>query len=32
VKIDGWAGAEEAKAEIMSSVERYNKAPEKPNF
>ena len=32
VKIDGWAGAEEAKAEIISSVERYNKAPEKPNF
>ena len=32
VKIEGWAGAKEAKAEIMSSVKRYNKAPEKPNF
>ena len=25
VKIDGWAGIEEAKAEITASVERYNK-------
>ena len=27
VRIDGWAGLEEAKAEIMSSVERYNAEP-----
>lgn len=32
VKIDGWVGVEEAKAEIMASVERYNAAPEKPVF
>ena len=32
VKVEGWAGVEEAKAEIMSSVKRYQDAPEKPNF
>jgi inorganic pyrophosphatase len=32
VKIEGWLGPEEAKAEIMSSVERYNQAPQKPHF
>ena len=32
VKIEGWGGAEEAKREIMLSVERYQQAPEKPNF
>ena len=26
VKIDGWAGPEEAKAEIMASLERYNRS------
>ena len=32
VKIDGWLGTEEAKQEIMSSVDRYNKAKNKPAF
>ena len=25
VQIDGWGGADEARAEILDSVERYNK-------
>ncbi len=32
VRVDGWAGIEEAKAEIMASVQMYKDAPEKPNF
>jgi inorganic pyrophosphatase len=32
VKVDGWAGADEAKQEILASVERYNALPDKPNF
>ena len=32
VKIDGWAGIEEAKAEIIASVERFANAVEKPAF
>ena len=32
VKVKGWVGAEEAKAEILSGVERYKSAPEKPMF
>lgn len=32
VKIDGWAGPEEARNEIVSSIERYKNAPEKPHF
>lgn len=32
VKIDGWYGSEEAKAEIVSSVKRYDESPEKPAF
>jgi len=32
VKIEGWVGIDEAKAEIMASVERYNDAPVKPQF
>jgi inorganic pyrophosphatase len=32
VKIEGWGNAADAKAEIMSSLERFNSAPEKPNF
>jgi inorganic pyrophosphatase len=32
VKVDGWAGLEEAKAEIMASVQRYKDSPKKPNF
>ncbi len=32
VKLDGWAGKEEAKVEIMDSVARYNDASIKPQF
>ena len=32
VKVEGWAGVDEAKAEIVSSVKRYNEAPKKPVF
>lgn len=32
VKIDGWVGPEDAKNEIISSITRYNNAPEKPAF
>jgi inorganic pyrophosphatase len=32
VKIQGWVGIEEAKAEIVASVERFNALPEKPQF
>jgi len=32
VKIDGWQGLEEARQEILSSVERYNKSEDKPAF
>jgi inorganic pyrophosphatase len=32
VRVDGWADVEEAKQEIISSIEMYNSAPEKPNF
>jgi inorganic pyrophosphatase len=32
VKIEGWFGIEDAKAEITSSVENYNSAADKPNF
>jgi len=32
VKIEDWVGLDEAKAEIMASVERYNTAPKKPAF
>ena len=32
VRVDGWAGLEEAKAEILASVQMYKDAPEKPNF
>ena len=32
VKIEGWVGLEEAKAEIMESVKRFNEAPIKPQF
>ncbi len=32
VKIEGWVGIEEAKAEIVASVERFNALPEKPQF
>lgn len=32
VKIDGWLGPEEAKAEIVASIERFKAAPDKPQF
>lgn len=32
VKIEGWQGAEEAKKEIMDSIERFNNTPDKPCF
>jgi inorganic pyrophosphatase len=32
VKLETWVGPEEAKAEILSSVARYNAASPKPNF
>lgn len=32
VKVQGWLGVEEAKREIVESVERYQSAPEKPRF
>ena len=32
VRVGGWAGIEEAKAEIMASVQMFKDAPEKPNF
>ena len=32
VKLEGWAGADDARAEIMASVARYNASDVKPNF
>ncbi len=32
VKIDGWLGIDDAKAEIMTSLENFNAAKVKPNF
>jgi len=32
VKIDGWAGLEEARQEIVAGVERFNSAVDKPAF
>ncbi len=32
VKIEGWFGIEDAKAEIMDSISRYQEAEEKPAF
>lgn len=32
VKVEGWLGPEEAKAEIIASIERYNQAKKKPKF
>jgi inorganic pyrophosphatase len=32
VRVDGWAGIDEAREEIHSSIKMYNEAPEKPNF
>lgn len=32
VKVEGWVGSAEAKAEIVACVERFKKAPDKPCF
>ncbi len=32
VKLEGWGDANDAKTEILSSIERFNNAPEKPAF
>lgn len=32
VKIEGWLGSKEAKAEILVSIKRYDDATDKPNF
>lgn len=32
VKIEGWARAEEARQEIVASIQRYNDTPDKPAF
>jgi len=32
VRVEGWRDADEAKKEILSGVEMYKAAPEKPNF
>ncbi len=32
VKVQGWVGAEEAKAEILAGAERYQASPDKPGF
>ena len=32
VKIEGWVDIDEAKTEILESIQRYNDAPEKPAF
>lgn len=32
VRVEGWAGKEEASKEIMDSIDRYNKTDDKPNF
>ncbi|GAB4362086.1 MAG: inorganic diphosphatase [Gammaproteobacteria bacterium] len=32
VRVDGWGGPDEAKQEILDSVDMYEKAPEKPHF
>jgi len=32
VKVEGWVGPDEAKAEVLTSIKRYQNAPEKPCF
>jgi inorganic pyrophosphatase len=32
VRVEGWAGVEDAKQEILDSVEMFRNAPETPNF
>ncbi|MCK5360336.1 MAG: inorganic diphosphatase [Gammaproteobacteria bacterium] len=32
VRVEGWGGVDDAKAELLASVEMFKNAPEKPNF
>ena len=32
VKVEGWAGVDAAKQEVLDSIQRYDQAPEKPCF
>jgi inorganic pyrophosphatase len=32
VRIEGWEGVDEARAEILDAISRFEQAPEKPNF
>jgi len=32
VKLEGWDGPDAARQEILGSVQRFQKAPDKPNF
>jgi inorganic pyrophosphatase len=32
VRVEGWSGVDEAKKEILASVDMYKNAPERPNF
>jgi inorganic pyrophosphatase len=32
VRVEGWSGVDDAKQEILDSVEMYKNAPEKPHF
>jgi inorganic pyrophosphatase len=32
VKVDGWVGIDDARAEILAGVERYRNAADKPAF
>ena len=32
VRVEGWGGVDEAKSELLASVEMFKNAPEKPNF
>ena len=32
VRIEGWEGVDEARAEILDAIARFERAPEKPNF
>jgi inorganic pyrophosphatase len=32
VRVEGWGGIEDARREILDSVEMFRNAPEKPNF
>lgn len=32
VKVEGWTGPEEAYEEVMSSIDRFQRSPEKPRY